>query len=477
MKLQTFISKKFFGSTKAIKLETNSKSMPEQVSNGLKELVVRFVQTYSIVPDMELDLHLHPKPSFMPLDNYKAKKEAAHYFLLAASLSDYQLTGNPRNIQLVLNHLSEAFGPKLYTIKNPMEFKCEVNRFEQRIGNLDHLGEEKAEIPEVLCSVNQFVDKKANGDLIDYTTKLSRKGLKPKDFVETLSFSVRRMNKQHKSKSWLYLRWMVRGTPDLGLFQFNPRDLMVSLTTPKFRVYVALGLSDDETLPFKLNSKNRPDSWWENTAQFDADAEKLTQFARSLFPDDPAKIDFPFFILGTWLEYSDLTPTSLERSLRFFIQKQRELYGPLMRYLTVVYHYNRVGERIEPGAFTALEKDVYEFLKDKQVIFYYEFMEFYLSQTNSNALLTYKPDFLLPQLTNRGRKVLLEPHGIKTNFDEFLNKLKTFRQHYGGYFCLILIVPDDFVETINALDSQHNSYDFIWKRTDYKIQLEKFQST
>ena len=285
------------------------------------------------------------------------------------------------------------------------------------------------------------------------------------------------MNKQHKSKSWLYLRWMVRGSPDLGLFPFDPKDLMVSLTTPKLRVYVALGLSDNDNLPFELNSKNRPDSWWESTAEFDADADRLNKFACSLFPDDPAKIDFPFFILGTWLEYSDLTPISLERSLRFFIKKHEELLQPLMRYLTVVYHYNRVGERIEPGAFSALERDVYDFLKNKQVIFYYEFMEFYLSQTNSNAALTYKPDFLLPQLTNNGRKVVLEPHGIKSNLKEFLNKLSTFRKHYGDYFCLILIVPDDFIGTINELDPQRSSYDFVWKRSDYKTQFEIFHSS
>ena len=83
--------------------------MTEQVPNELKDLVVRFVQTYSAVTDLELDLHLHPKPSFMPLNSYAAKREAAHYFLLAASLSDYQLTGNPRNIRLLLNHLSDGF--------------------------------------------------------------------------------------------------------------------------------------------------------------------------------------------------------------------------------------------------------------------------------------------------------------------------------------------------------------------------------
>ena len=451
--------------------------MAAQVSQDLRDLIVDFVKTYSSVADLELDLHLHPQPSFMPLTSDAAKKEAAHYFLLAAALSDYQLTGNPRNIQLLLSYLSEVFGRKLYIITDPLEFKREVDKFERKIEKLDHLGKEKAEIPEVLCSVNQFVFQKAQGDLIDYTTKISYKGRKPKDFVETLSYSVKRMNKQHKSKSWLYLRWMVRGSPDLGLFKFDPKDLMVSLTTPKFRVYVALGLSDDENLPFKLNSKNKPDSWWENTAEFDADAEKLTQFACSLFPDDPAKIDFPFFILGTWLEYSDLTPISLERSLRFFIQKNQELLGPIMRYLTVVYHYNRIGERIEPGAFTLMEKDVYDFLKDKQVLFYYEFMEFYLSQPNPDISLTYKPDFLLPQLTYNGKKVLLEPHGIKTSLPEFLNKLIFFRQQYGDYFCLILIVPDELIGTIDLLDPQHKASDFVWKRSSYKIQIENFNST
>ena len=86
--------------------------MSKQVPEDLKDLIVSFVQTYSNVADLELDLHLNPKPSFMPLNSYASKKEAAHYFLLAASLSDYQLTGNPRNIQLLLNYLSEVIRQK-----------------------------------------------------------------------------------------------------------------------------------------------------------------------------------------------------------------------------------------------------------------------------------------------------------------------------------------------------------------------------
>ena len=111
------------------------------------------------------------------------------------------------------------------------------------------------------------------------------------------------------------------------------------------------------------------------------------------------------------------------------------------------------------------------------MIFYYEFMEFYLSQTNSNASLTYKPDFLLPQLTSNGRKVLLEPHGIKNNLKEVLRKFSVFRKHYGKYFCLILIVPDDFIAIIKELDPQSSSYDFVWKRSDYKTQFEIFRSS
>ncbi len=437
---------------------------------------MRFVETYSSVPDIELNLDINPRPHFMPLNRYEAKREAAHYFLLSASLSDFELTGNPRNTSLLLTYLHSKFEDKLYATKNPTEFAQEVSKFEYNYQKLDHLGKAKSQIPNVLSSVNQFVEEKAGGDLIDYTTNLCKKGRKPKDFVEQLSYKVKRMNKQHTSKSWLYLRWMVRGSPDLGLFPFNPKDLMVPLTTPKLRVYVALGLSNNENLPLLLNKKNRPESWWKNTAEFDADVENLSTFARLLFPEDPAKIDFPFFMLGTWLEYSDLTMTSLERSLRFFIQKYQDLVHPLLQYLSVVSHYNRIGEVIpEPGAFSGFERDVFDFLKDKQVIFYYEFMEFHLSK--DKPLLTYKPDFLLPQFTDKGRKVLLEPHGIKTNIIEVLVKLSIFRKQYGDFFCLVLIVPDELVEKIDRMDPDHNSCDYLWRQSTYKTQFENFHKT
>ena len=454
--------------------------MAQEVTDELRKLIIQFIQNYSNIVDLELDQNVEPKLWFMPLTSYEAKREAAKYFLQAAALSDHQLTGNSRNVRLLLNHIHNSLGDKQFTLKTAEEFASEVHKFEAKTRFFDQLGEAKAEIPEVLSSVNKFLEQKASGDIIEYTAMLKQKGLKPKDFAKQLTYSVRRMNKQHASKAWLYLRWMVRKAPDLELFAFDTKDLMVPLTTPKLRVYVALGLSENEDLPFELNTKNRPQSWWKTTEEFDHDTERFTEFAKSLFHEDPTIVDFPFFILGSWLEYSDLTPTSIEKSMRFFIKKHQETTQPLMRYLTVIYHYNRIGELIQPGAFTWLENDVYELLKNKQVIFSYEFMEFnlpYKDAAGGSSALTYKPDFLLPRLTSNGKKVLLEPHGVRSKLNEFLFKLSLFRKHYGDYFFLILIVPDDFAQTIRSIDPEGSAYDAMWKQSDYKIQFENFKAT
>ena len=60
---------------------------------------------------------------------------------------------------------------------------------------------------------------------------------------------------------------------------------------------------------------------------------------------------------------------------------------------------------------------------------------------------------------------------------QFFAKLAIFRRHYGEYFCLILIVPDELVEKIEFLDPRHTAFDFLWKQSNYKIQIENFHST
>src|SRR5512139_2200969 len=104
---------------------------------ALKRLVLQFVNIYSADADTGLDLFLNPPPAFMPLNSDSAKQEAAKHFLLAAALSDSELTGNARNIRILLNHLHSAFGEKLYTTLSPGEFEREVANCEMELKNLD----------------------------------------------------------------------------------------------------------------------------------------------------------------------------------------------------------------------------------------------------------------------------------------------------------------------------------------------------
>jgi hypothetical protein len=446
---------------------------------ALKSLVTRFVYIYSVVVDAGLDPFLQLSEGFLPLDSDLAKRKAAHYFLLTAALSDSELTGNARNIQLLMNHLHSAFGDKLYTAIKPEAFESEVGRCEVELGSLDSLGPKKKEIPEVLASVNRFVAKKAHGDLVAHSSSLVRRSLKPEVLVKELSYGIKRMNGPGKAKAWLYLRWMVRKDPDLGVFDFDPKDLMVPLSTPKLRVAVALGLIDKENLALDLNSRSKPASWWSNTAEFDRAQESLTCYARSLFSEDPAKVDFPFFMLGTWLEDFDLTPASLERCLRYFIKKFSVLHKPPIRYLVAVPHYSRGFLVPEMGPFGGFEREVYDFLRKRQIKFDYEFIEFQLPNMGGVtwASPTFTPDFLLSQKTLNGRKILLEPHGVRDGLQGFLDKLSVFREFHGEHFAVALIIPDEFADLVETLDPKRQAYDLFWKHSNYKNELENYRST
>lgn len=448
-------------------------------SREIDDLIIQFVNIYSSLTDTGLDLFLNPPPPFMPLKSYTSKKEAANYLLIAASLSDSNLTGNARNIRLLLDHLYGTFGKQLYSILEPATLTFEIKKFALQIQNLDSLGPKKGHIAHVIASVNKFIKQEANGDLLEYSAKLHQRKNTLQQLAKKLSFGIKNMKGQNKAKVWLYLRWMVRGSPDLHLFEFDPEDLVIPLTTPKLRVAAALNIIDDETLAFELAAKQRPQKWFSNTEEFEEAQNKLTNYARKLFPKDPAKVDFPFFILGTWLEDADLTPTTLEKALKFFISKYRQILHPPIRYLTAVPHYRQGRYADALGAFGAFEKDIYDFLKERQEKFEYEFLEFHLPKKEGagRGSLTYRPDFLLPRKTHRGRKLLLEPHGVRSGLKEFLSKLAAFRSCYGEHFALALIVPDDYINEIQSIDAATQAYDFLWKSSTYKHELETFHST
>jgi hypothetical protein len=91
------------------------------------------------------------------------------------------------------------------------------------------------------------------------------------------------------------MRWMVRPTPDLRLWDhLSPSDLLIPVDRHVARVASALGLISSE----QASNPRR------------GEVEAITAFARTLFPDDPARVDYAFFLWGRGAASQALSPDS-----------------------------------------------------------------------------------------------------------------------------------------------------------------------
>lgn len=256
----------------------------------LIELLKRFVEKHSNTPDLQFD---PDKPPKLPIEPYstdpRERRRTAHYLLLVASIDEGNVVGRADNARKLLVRLYQHFGEDLFKITDEGIFRdvlddITVDQFLGRIGWM---------IPEILASANKFVLERAGGDLINY----SRGFQKPYYFVEEIGNNILRMGKSSRlvrKKAWMYMRWMVRDYPDLRIFDhFSPADLYVPLDRNVARVAVSLKILNRDKL------KNNKKLTWE-------DVVKVTEFARTLFPEDPAKVDYPFFLLGRKMSYRRL---------------------------------------------------------------------------------------------------------------------------------------------------------------------------
>ncbi|PYE52038.1 DUF2400 family protein [Deinococcus yavapaiensis] len=98
-----------------------------------------------------------------------------------------------------------------------------------------------------------------------------------------------------RKKLWMYLRWMVRPTPDLGVWRHvHPRDLRIPLDVNTMVVFRRLATAHcvRERLRaegLRFSGQERPNA---------QDVETATAMARWWYPDDPACVDYPFFLRG-----------------------------------------------------------------------------------------------------------------------------------------------------------------------------------
>jgi hypothetical protein len=370
-------------------------------------LLVEFINKNSNVVDVQWDRRMSPRLLFNPYsEKFEERKIAAHYFLLAASILDDTIVGYPENARMLLVYLHEAFGNAFFEIKKAHLFEEEIVK-----ANFYHnLGPNKKAASEILAQINLFVKLEAERNLLQYTQKFT----KPKDFIEDLSQNIPALAGPHKDKLWIYMRWMVRPQPDLQIYDhFLPEDLFVPLTKENANVAASLGVIESAS----------PSVWRDEKTASEA-RQKLTDFAKRLFPQDPAKVDYPFFLLGRWLKQKTLNRYTLKTALDF-LERMQKITGQSQAYYQKMSRYKSGWEK--KTALTLLRM---------HIPYGYETISFPLPNE------VYTPDFILEK-TVHGRKIILEPHFEMTK--KQARKYALFKRTYGHKFVLILLLKNDLI--------------------------------
>ena len=371
-------------------------------------LLVDFINKNSNVADVQWDKRMSPRLLFDAYsEKYEERKIIAHYFLLVASILDDTIVSYPENARVLVGYLHEAFGNSLFEIKKAHVFEEEIVK-----ADFYHdLGPNKKAASEILASVNLFVKEKAERNLLKYAQKFT----KPKDFIEDLEQNIKAFSGPHVDKAWIYLRWMVRPEPDLQIYDhFLPEDLYVPLTKENVNVAASLGL---------INSAS-PSLWRDEHTAAEV-RQKITDFAKRLFPHDPAKVDYPFFLLGRWLKQKTLNRYTLKTALDF-LDRMQKITGQPQAYYQKMSRYKSGWEK--KTALTLLKM---------HISFGYETISFPLPNNE-----VYTPDFILEKKL-LGRKIILEPHFEMTKRQS--QKYALFKRTYGHEFLLILLLKNDLI--------------------------------
>jgi hypothetical protein len=376
-------------------------------TDEILSLIVEFVNKNSNVVDVQWDRRMSPRLLFNPYsEKYEERKIIAHYFLLAASILDDTVVGYPENARMLMVYLHEAFGSNLFEIKK-------AHLFEEEIIKADFyhdLGPNKKAASEILAQVNIFVRLTAERNLLKYAQKFT----KPKDFIEDMAKNLTAISGPHKDRAWIYMRWMVRPQPDLQIYDhLLPEDLYVPLTKENANVAASLGIIKSAS----------PSIWRDEQTAAEA-RQKLTDFARRLFLQDPAKVDYPFFLLGRWLKQKTLNRYTLKTALDF-LDRMQKITGQSQAYYQKMSRYKSGWEK--KTALTLLRL---------HIPYGYETISFPLPNE------VYTPDFILEK-TIQGRKIILEPHFEMTK--KQARKYALFKRTYGHKFILILLLKNDLI--------------------------------
>jgi uncharacterized protein (TIGR02757 family) len=238
----------------------------------------RFVDMLSNVVDVQFseDSGL-PRLPIDPRDRSQFAR-TAHYMLLVASIDQRRLVGAAENARRLMAFYQQQLKDQVYSEQDEDTLATILSRYRSS----EPLGTNKDKIPRILASVNKFVATQAEGDLHRWGKQFHN----PLAIVDVISTAIYYMGSTPNSarkKTWMFMRWMVRPYPDLHVWtNLSPKDLFVPVDYNVANVASSFGVLPKERLT-KLD--------W-------SDVVTVTNFARLLFPEDPARVDYPFFLLG-----------------------------------------------------------------------------------------------------------------------------------------------------------------------------------
>jgi hypothetical protein len=406
--------------------------------DALTPLLVGFINKNCDVEDVQWDRRMSPRLLFNPYsEKYEERKAVAHYFLMAAAILDDAVVGYPENARMMLVYLNQALGGRFFEIKK-------AHLFEEELVKADFyndLGPNKKAASEILAQINMFVHLKADNNLLKYSLRFRR----PKDLIDYLTQSIPAFNGPHKDRAWLYMRWMVRSEPDLQIYDhLLPADLYVPLTKESVNVASSLGI-----IPSGATV------WRDEQSEAEA-RQKLTDYAKRLFPRDPAKVDYPFFLLGRWLKHKPLNRYTLRQALDF-LDRMQKVTGQPQAYYEKMSRYKSGWEK--KTALTLLQM---------HIPYGYETISFPLPNE------VYTPDFILEKKV-RGRKIILEPHFEMTKRQA--RKYALFKRTYGHEFLLILLLKNDLIPLYHQRKILNDDVcDEVWPIEYIHLLAEKIRS-
>ena len=401
-------------------------------------VLLKFINMNSNVVDVQWDRRMSPRLLLNPYTQYpEEKKRVAHYLLMIAAIVEDRMVGFSENARRTLILLHQIYGDRIFQIRKP-------HMFQEKIvtgGFYDDLGPSRDAIASVLVNVNEYVKNRAAGDLIGY----SKTFVRPSEFVADLASNIERLGGQYLDKAWVYMRWMVRSQPDLQIFNhFSPANLLVPLTQENANVAASLGLIN-----------NAFPSLWRDEYRAPRAREAVTKFARQLFPDDPARVDYPFFLLGRWLSKKTLNRGTLKEALQFF-DHMHKVTGQTQAYYQKLSRYK-----------SGWEKKTAIILRKLKIPYGYETLSFPLPGE------IYTPDFILDKEIH-GRKIILEPHYLMTPHQSA--KYSLFKRTYGQEFLLILLLKNDLISYYHERNILNDEVcDDVWPIEFVDLLVEKIR--